>query len=1529
MENAQNYTRYQGLYQEPFSRSNCGVGVLMNLDGQRTHQLIEDGFTVLKNLEHRGARGAEKDLGDGAGILLQKPHEFLRKEISDLGDYDSYGVGQLFLPQDAGDRSSFRLIIEDCVKSEGFRLLAWRRLPTDNSILSKTARESEPVVVQIFVQPEQALDPKHLDTKLYILRRVIENAVAEKQFILKEQFYICSLDRRKIVYKGLLTCDQLPQYFKDLVDPMLKSSLVMVHSRFSTNTLGAWRLAHPYRTIIHNGEINTIRGNLNWMRARESDLASEVFGADIKKIRPVTGLTQSDTAVLDNVLELLIESGRSLPHALRLLVPEAWQKNPHLKPGLRDWYDFHSTLVEPWDGPALIACTDGEQIGAILDRNGLRPARYYVTSENQFIMASEVGVLETAPEKIVRTGRLKPGQLLLVDPERGGIVPEKKIFSELTDEKYGRWLQQSRVKLSALPKQRNERYNEFDPEMLLQFQRAFGYTLEDVNRFIREMAAEGKDPIGAMGNDTPLSVLSNRSKTLFSYFKQLFAQVSNPPIDYMRENLVTSLESHIGRKSNMLGESPEHCRQLNLYSPILTNEELHTIRRMNINGISSKTVDATFESSASIPQGIRHIREEVIRAIEEGYELIILSDRNVCEERLPIPSLLVIGGVHHHLIRKGLRSRAGLILETGDPTDVHHFCTLIGYGADAINPYLAYASVENLIDSDILQIEKSDGIRRYKRAVEDGLLKVMAKMGISTLESYKGAQIFEIIGLNHYVVDEYFAGTVSRIEGIGLKELEEESREHHQFAFGPQIAGTSDLDQEGEYYWRRDGEYHQWNPITIATLQHATRTGQYEVYKDFARQLNHQTKQLQTLRGMLEFGNGEDKSIPLDEVEPEEIIVRRFFTSSMSFGSLSKEAHETLAIAMNRIGGRAGSGEGGEKIDRFGTERECKIKQVASGRFGVSLYYLKNATDIEIKMAQGSKPGEGGHLPGKKVNEVIAEVRYTTPGVGLISPPPHHDIYSIEDLSQLIQDLKCANPEANIHVKLVAGAGVGTIAAGVAKAKADAILISGQSGGTGASAKTSIKSAGIPWELGLAEANQILRENNLRSRVRLRVDGGLKTGRDVIIAALLGAEEFGFGTAALVVSGCVMLRKCHANTCSVGIATQDPELRKRFTGKPEHIINYMYFIAREVREYMASLGFRRMDELIGKVENLRQRSVHQKKARLLDLSPLLYKPDSEDGRYKQQPQNHNLKHLLDNQIIKKAQPALHKQEHIKIEMPITSRDRTMGTRLSSEVVGKYGKNGLPDETIQIRFTGSAGQSFGAFLASGITMHLEGDSNDYVGKGLSGGKLIVSTPPELPQQRDENTIIGNVALYGGTTGEAYINGGAGERFAVRNSGVLAVVEGVGDHGCEYMTGGAVVILGRVGKNFGAGMSGGEAFVYDPDHLLETIINPEMVRVEHQLSERDLHLVKRLTENHHIYTSSRRANRLLLHWEEEQHHFVKVIPPAFEQVVQQQLAAGTDIRIKPPALPLRSWILLARSSGNSRDSSLEINNRNTNG
>ncbi|HEY0793388.1 MAG TPA: glutamate synthase large subunit [Chthoniobacterales bacterium] len=1484
-----------GLSQPDVNRGACGVGVLVDLNGTKTHQLVQDGLRILCNIDHRGARGAEERTGDGAGILLQKPHEFFQALIPSLGDFDSYGVGMLFMPRDHWKQIALKELIATVCRQVGFKIIAWRTVPTDHTDLGRTALESEPVVEQLFVEPVTELAPERLDEKMYVLRRVLEKSAMEREIAGDELFYICSLDRRRIVYKGLLTCSQLGKYYADLGDERLKSSLALVHSRFGTNTLGAWQLAHPYRVTVHNGEINTLRGNVNRMKTREAALACDRFGEDIEQIKPVTSEGLSDTAVFDNVLELLLESGRSLPQALRMLVPEAWNKDKLMDPKRRSFYDYHSTVMEPWDGPALIAATDGYRVAAVLDRNGLRPCRYCVTKGNVLIMASETGVLDTPPDQIVVQGRLKPGELFLADTLEKRIVPEAEIFEELNKPPYAEWLVQNRIRLkdilpATVP----------PPEVgdVTPLQRASGYTLESLRCLVQPMAAEGKDPTGSMGNDTPLAVLSSRYKTLFQYFLQMFAQVSNPPLDYLREELVTSLESHIGRQRNLLVDTPEHCRQIFLDSPILTHQEAAALRQIDRNGMRARVIDATYPVGTLLEDAIHQFRAEATEAVREGFEVLIVSDRSLGPERVAIPSLLAIGALQHHLIREGLRTRTALVLEVAQPCTVHHFCTLIGYGADAIYPWLAYATIGQLGKDGWLDSDLDEAELRFKKAVEGGLLKVMSKMGISTLESYKGAQVFQIVGLDSDLVQDFFTGTPFSLEGVGLDQIERELLEQHAVAFDEKIAGNLPLDVGGDLYWRRDGEYHQWNPITVGKLQYAVRTGNYEAYREFASYLNDQEERLQTIRGLLDFDLDEQKAVPLDEVESIEAICRRFSTGSMSLGSLSTEAHECLATAMNRIGGKAGSGEGGEQVERFGTERTCTMKQVASGRFGVTIHYLASAKQIEIKMAQGAKPGEGGELPGPKVNEEIAAVRFTTPGVGLISPPPHHDIYSIEDLAQLIHDLKCANPEAEIHVKLVSVGNVGTIAAGVAKARADAVLIAGDSGGTGAALKTSIKSAGAPWEIGLAETQQVLLATNLRSRIRVRVDGGLKTGRDVVVGALLGAEEYGFGTAPLVAVGCIMLRKCHCNTCSVGVATQDPKLRARFPGKPEHVVNYMRFVAQEVREWMAALGFRTVDEMVGRVDKLKPRAVHFPKGGQLDLTKLLYRQPTRDAARKVRDQNHKLSDKLDHRLIEQARLAVERGEPVVIESKIHNSDRTASTMLSSVIAKRYGAEGLPPDTIKVRFTGTAGQSFGAFLARGLTLHLEGDANDYVGKGLSGGKISVSTPKEASFVASDNIIIGNVALYGATSGEAYFNGLAGERFAVRNSGAMAVVEGVGDHGCEYMTGGVVVILGGTGKNFGAGMSGGEAFIFDEDGSFVHRLNPAMVRMEPLGGERDGELVKRMVENHVAYTNSSKAKRILEHWNESTAKFVKVIPGAYAEVLARHLASGKDVRLTPP-------------------------------
>jgi len=1486
------------LLDETSQKANCGVGITLDLSGERDHDIIEDGLDLLENLDHRGARGAEPDTGDGAGILIQKPHAFFTDEVDGLGEFDEYGVGMVFLPSDESS-TQLRSLIETAADQEGFDVVAWRSVPTDNSSLGATAVETEPDVEQFFVEPQDDCSPEELDSALYVLRRVIENRVAERDPPGSDRFYICSLDRRKIVYKGLLTNAQVREYYPDLSDERVVSRLAFVHSRFSTNTLGAWELAHPYRNIIHNGEINTLRGNLNWMQAREAELESPAFGSDIEKLKPITDEDQSDTAVVDNVLELLVESGRSMPHALRMLVPEAWEQDDQLGQDRTDWYRYHSTINEPWDGPALIAYTDGFKVGAVLDRNGLRPCRYAVTEDDRLVMASETGALELQEENVAHRDRLQPGELFYADPDAGGIVSDDEIFDSLTDDKYGEWLEEHEVRLDDLDSgvEDTPTYVESD---LTAYQRAFGYTLDHVEHLLEPMAEDGKDPVGAMGNDTPLSVLSSRNKTLFTYFKQLFAQVSNPPIDYIREETVTSLQQHVGHQRNLLDETPEHCRQLHLESPILTRHQQAAIEDIDQNGVVAETIDITYETGTDLETATEEVREAAVEAIENGAELLVLSDRNAGPDRVPIPSLLATGGVHHHLVREGLRTRTGLIVESGQPCAVHHFATLVGYGADAVTPYLAYETIENLVHEGIVDHDAEAALDQYRHAIEDGIQKVMAKMGISTLESYKGAQIFEAVGLDSDFVNEYFAGTENRTEGIGIAELESDLLERHEYGFEADISGSLHLDQGGELNWRRDGEFHQWNPTTIGKLQNAAQNDDYETYKEFASTINDQQERLQTLRGLLEFDTESRDSIPIEEVQPVEEITQRFFTGSMSFGSLSKEAHETLAAGMNRVGGFAGTGEGGEQVERFGTERECANKQVASGRFGVTSNYLANAEMLEIKMAQGSKPGEGGHLPGEKVNEIIADTRSTTPGVPLISPPPHHDIYSIEDLAQLIHDLKCANRDAGVHVKLVSEAGVGVIAAGVSKGKADSVLISGAAGGTGASPKTSIKNAGLPWELGLAEAQQVLVENGLRSRIKVRVDGGMKTGRDVVVGALLGAEEYGFGTAPLITCGCLMLRQCHNNTCSVGVATQDEELRERFPGDPEYVATYMRHMAQEVREYMAELGFRSVDEMVGRVDLLDQADVDHPKAKHVDLSALLWEPEGDDRR-KTTEQNHHLEEKLDQQLLDAAQPAIEDGDSVHVDLQAGNEDRTLGAMLSSEISKAYGEDGLPEDTVSIDVEGTGGQSFGAFLTNGITMELEGDANDYCGKGLSGGKLIVETPDAANYEASENILIGNVALYGATDGEAYFNGRAGERFAVRNSGVKTVVEGVGDHGCEYMTGGVAVILGDTGKNFGAGMSGGEAYVLDESGDFAENVNRDMVSLESADSDRDRQMIERMIENHVRYTGSDKGQEILDNFEKYIDQFVKVMPDAYAEVVDQHLEDGEDIRISPPKSP----------------------------
>ncbi|SFR47275.1 glutamate synthase large subunit [Halogeometricum limi] len=1476
-----------GLADPTDERSNCGVGAVIDLDGGTSHETIADGLELLVNLEHRGTTGAEEDTGDGAGIMIQRPDGFF-DAVVDVELPEEYAVGSVFMPTDEAARETLVDVFERELAANGLDVLAWRDVPTDNSDLGQTALDSEPDVWQAFVVPATKMDDDEFDRALYVGRRAVENAVDELDAKEAARFYVCSLSRKTLVYKGLLKGEQLADYYPDLQDERLQTTFTLVHERFSTNTLGAWHLAHPYRNIVHNGEINTIRGNVNWMRARETDIQHPAFGDDIEKIKPITKADQSDTASVDDAVELLLQGGRDLPHVLRMLIPEAYRDDEAMAPERREWYDYHASLVEPWDGPALVTATDGDRVAAVLDRNGLRPCRYDVTTDNRLIMASEVGALDTDPSEIRERGRLQPGQLFVADPEEGRVVPDEEVFDSLTDEKYGEWVREEQSQLDELADE-----DDYAPrgvvDDLRARQAAFGYTQDQLNHLIEPMAEQGKDPVGSMGDDTPLSVLSDFDRPLFTYFKQLFAQVTNPPLDYIREELVTSLESRLGAQRNLLDETPEHARQLVLDSPVVSDAETEAIKELD-GRMRSAVVDTTFETDTSLRDAVERVRADAKAAIEDGADVVVLSDRNLGPERAAVPSLLATGAVHHSLVRNGLRNHAGLVVESGEPSEVHHVATLVGYGAGAVNPYLAYQTIGDIVAGPD-GADEDDAIAAYTKALEDGLLKTMAKMGISTVASYQGAQIFEAVGLDSDFVAEYFEGTEIRTEGIDIGVIEQDLLTRHAVAYG----ADPELEHQGEYEHRSSGIHHQWNPKTVGTLQQAVRSGNYEKYEEFAELVNDQSEELQTLRGLLEFDSDRDP-VDIDDVEPVEDIVKRFSTAAMSLGSLSPEAHENNSIAMNRIGGKSNSGEGGEPPERFGTEKECNVKQVASGRFGVTSHYLSSAEEIQIKMAQGSKPGEGGHLPGMKVNEMIAHVRFATPGVGLISPPPLHDIYSIEDLKQLIHDLKTANPDADINVKLVSEAGIGTIAAGVAKANADVVHISGHDGGTGASPKTSIKNAGLPWELGLAEANQMLRATNLRSRIRVTADGGMKTGRDVAIAALLGAEEYVFGTASLVTSGCVMARQCHENTCPVGVATQREDLRNRFPGQPDHVINYMAFMAQELREIMAELGFTSIDEMVGRPSLLAQRETDHEKAKHLDLSAVVAEPAS-GARYQTESQDHSdVAASVDYDLISEAEPALERGEPVQIRRELSNVDRAVGAMLSNEISTRYGGEGLADDTIQCEFSGVAGQSFGAFLANGVTMRLSGASNDYVGKGLSGGKIVVTTPKTAAYEAHENVLIGNVAFYGATQGEAYINGVAGERFCVRNSGVKAVVEGVGDHGCEYMTGGVVAVLGDTGRNFAAGMSGGVAYVYDPDDAFGAQANTGMVSLSDELDDSDEAMLRRLVENHAEYTDSDRAAALLEEWASVVDDFVKVMPDAYAGIIEEREEA--DVRRELP-------------------------------
>jgi glutamate synthase (NADPH) large chain len=1504
----------QGLYDPRFEHDACGVGFVVNIKGRRSHAVVQRGLEVLINLQHRGACGREANTGDGAGILLQPPDKFLRKVTRALGialpPAGEYGVGNVFLPRDPAQREELRAIVNRIVGEEGQRLLGWRPVPTSDRALGDSAASVMPVIEQLFIAFGEdtgtlAADPMRFERKLYVIRKRVEHAVDALVLSERRMFYIPSLSSKTLIYKGMLTADQIQPTFPDLTDPDIESALALVHQRFSTNTFPSWPLAHPYRYIAHNGEINTLRGNINWMRAREGLLKSDLFGDDLQKILPIIREGGSDTATFDNVLEFLYMTGRSLPHAILMMIPEPWSAHETMSPELKAFYEYHSALMEPWDGPASIAFTDGTMIGAILDRNGLRPSRYYVTKDDLVVMASEVGVLDIPADEIVVKERLHPGRIFLIDTAKGRIVSDDEIKRELAGaQPYARWLADYLVDIEELPAA------PYLPppshESVARRQQMFGYTQEDLRLLLAPMAAGGEEAIGSMGTDTALAVLSDKPRLLYDYFAQVFAQVTNPPLDAIREELVTTMGSTVGPEGNLLDPRPESCRQIKVAYPVIDNDQTAKLRHVYEPGFKSITLPMLFDArkgGAGLEEAMEHLKRQASAAVDAGYTILILSDRGGDRGRAPIPSLLATAGVHHHLVLQGSRTRCGLVVETGDAREVHHCALLLGYGAGVVNPYLAFETLDDMIRSGLLVgVTHQDAVVNYVHALNKGILKVMSKMGISTLQSYCGAQIFEAVGLDKAFVDRYFTWTASRIGGVGIDVIATDVGVRHQHAYPSRPLANTELDEGGEYQWRRDGEYHLFNPDTVFKLQHATRSGQYKVFKEYTALVDDQSRRLATLRGLLELKPAA-QPVPLDEVEPVESIIRRFATGAMSYGSISKEAHETLAIAMNRLGGKSNTGEGGEDPARYtpdanGDSRRSAIKQVASARFGVTSEYLVNADDLQIKMAQGAKPGEGGQLPGHKVYPWIAKVRYSTPGVGLISPPPHHDIYSIEDLAQLIHDLKNANPRARVSVKLVAIAGVGTVAAGVAKAHADVVLISGHDGGTGASPLTSLKHGGVPWELGLAETQQVLRLNGLRDRIVVQVDGQMKTGRDVVIGALMGAEEFGFATAPLVVSGCIMMRVCHLNTCPVGVATQDPELRKQFSGKPEFVENFFRFIAEEVREHMAQLGFRTMDEMIGRVDRLGVKAaVDHYKARGLDYSAILHDPElpADYSRRCIMSQDHGLAAALDNHLIEACRPALELKQPVSIDRPIRNVNRTVGTMLGSELTRRWGAAGLPDDTIRIQFSGSAGQSFGAFIPRGISLTLQGDANDYVGKGLSGGKIVVLPPANATFTPEENIIIGNVALYGATSGEAYIRGLAGERFAVRNSGAVAVVEGVGDHGCEYMTGGRVVVLGRTGRNFAAGMSGGIAYVYDANVSFAPRCNPEFVDLEPLDGAEDSELLVELLKRHVRYTGSTLAARMLTDWAVASKMFVKVMPRDFRRVLEGKSQFGAvDIR-----------------------------------
>ncbi len=1511
-----------GLYEPRRQHDGCGIGAVVRISGERDHSILEYAREILLNLRHRGAAGADEITGDGAGILFEIPDEFFRGECSRLAfslpPSLRYAVGMVFASKNEQLRNKCYRILEESIQHYGMSILGWRHVPTSNECLGRIALLAEPEIKQIFVDGAD-LENENFETALYLARKRAEKLVRKKFGRQAKDFYISSLSSRTLCYKGMFMAWQLFAYYPDLQDERVSSALAIVHQRYSTNTSPNWQLAQPMRCMAHNGEINTLSGNRNWMQARQVKMSCEKFGENIRDILPVLTPKGSDSACFDNVLELLIRAGRSLPHSVMMMIPEAFGPSYHISTDKRAFYEYHASIMEPWDGPAAMVFTDGRLVGATLDRNGLRPCRYVVTTDGLAVLASEAGVVQFPPQKICRKGRLKPGNMFLVDMKEQRIVSDNEIKSKISRHKpYRRWLDEHKIELRGL----------FDapslatgkPKTLIPRLRSFGYTREELKMILLPMALNAQEPVGSMGNDTPPAVLSEKHGLLFDYFKQLFAQVTNPAIDPLREGSVMSLMSLVGRKPNILEETPQHCRQLKLPHPILANEDIRRLGTVQRKDLKSLTIPMIFDTQThdvgqSLRTALRNMVNSARKAVENGASILILSDRAVSQTKAAIPSLLAVGAVHQGLLNCGLRSEVGIIVESGETREVMHFCLLCGFGANAVNPYLAFETLNYLQQQGDIpnDMEPSQIADNYIAAVKKGILKTMSKMGISTLRSYTGAQLFEAIGLNRSFIDEYFTGTTSRIGGIGLAEIAKETTERQKNAFEQHSAGQIKLDFGGEYHFRHNARRHLWNPVTVAKLQHAVKFEDEQAYEDYANAVNHQAGKLYTLRGLFQFAKSEP--IPIDQVETADEIVKKFCTGAMSHGSISKETHECLAIAMNRIGAMSNTGEGGEDEQRYQTDtngdsRNCAIKQVASGRFGVTLNYLAHAKELQIKIAQGAKPGEGGQLPGHKVTDEIARLRYSTPGVTLISPPPHHDIYSIEDLAQLIYDLKCANPSAKVSVKLVAEVGVGTVAAGVAKGNADEVLISGHDGGTGASPLSSIKHTGCAWELGLAETQQVLINNDLRGRVRLQVDGQIKTGRDVVIAALLGAERFGFGTAALVTLGCTLLRKCHEGACPFGIGTQDPKLRRRFAGKPEYVQRFMYFVADEARQIMAQLGFARFDDMIGKTEVLRTRpAVEHWKAKGLDLSPIFYRPDISDGRpvKSTHPQPNKLGDHLDWSIFDKARPAIGRSERTVIEAPIRNVNRTVGTILSNRIVNTHGPKGLPDNTLEINFHGSAGQSFGAFLAPGVTLRLTGESNDYLGKGLSGGRIIVIKPERSPFMSHENVIAGNTILYGATSGEVFINGKAGERCCVRNSGAKLVVEGVGDHCCEYMTGGLVVVLGKTGCNFAAGMSGGLAYVLDEAQLFDTMCNLDMVELESVWRPEDRKLLRDMIEQHLSWTGSRRAEYILGAWPDMVGRFVKVVPIDYRKALEKMRAAETrETETMPATEEVFSWV-----------------------